>query len=312
MLSNVALMYYGEGLTQGEIAKRLRVSRATILKMLRECRERGIVNIRVDGAHLTGSTLSRALKHKFDLDDVYVAIGAEGDEKSKNERYELLAQTARVGAAAVLDIVEPNDLIGVAWGETIMSVAAAMSYSATDGAEVCQLIGSMLSERVPASENCTIQIANKLAARCYTLHSPGIVSTKKLADTIRAEPTIQAQLARLTKLDMTIASVGNMASDTHMQVAGMASSDEMKAARAAGAVGILCCRYIDSKGRVVDQPPQDRVIAAALENLRKARKKLMIVCGVERAEATLAAIEGKLVTHLCVDEILATKLMEAG
>lgn len=311
LLSNVALMYYGEGLTQGEIAKRLKVSRATILKMLRECRERGIVNIRVDGKHLTGSTLSRALKHKFGLEDVYVAIGGDGNGKSGDKRSELLAQTARVGAAAMLDIVELNDLIGVAWGETIMAVSEAMAHAATDGAEVCQLIGSMFSERVPASENCAIQIANKLTARCYTLHSPAIVSSRELAETIRAEPTIKAQLARLTRLDMTIASVGNVASDTHMQVAGMASSEELEAARSAGAVGILCCRYIDAKGGSVESPPQERVIAAGLDSLRKAKKKLMVVCGVEKADATLAAIKGKLVTHLCVDENLAMKLMEA-
>ncbi len=47
-LSNIALLYYGEGLTQGEIAKRMKVSRTTVVNMLRESRELGIVEIRVD------------------------------------------------------------------------------------------------------------------------------------------------------------------------------------------------------------------------------------------------------------------------
>ena len=32
-LSNVALLYYGEGLTQSDIAKRLQVSRMTVVNM---------------------------------------------------------------------------------------------------------------------------------------------------------------------------------------------------------------------------------------------------------------------------------------
>lgn len=310
LLSNVALLYYGEGLTQGEIAKRLQVSRATIVNMLREGRERGIVDIRVDGRHLAGSSLSRTLKDKFGLTDVYVASGIASDGSPEFDRNDALPQTARVAATAIIDMVESGDLIGIAWGETIMAVATAMSHAPTGNVEVCQLIGSMISERVPASENCTIQIANKLDARCYTLHSPGIVSTKALADTIRREPTIQAQLNRLKNLDMTIASIGNMEPDTHLQAAGMASAAELQAARAAGAVGILCCRYIDAAGNIVDRAPQDRVIAADIENLRATRKKLLVVCGSDRLEATLAAIRGGLVTHLCVDEGLAGNLLE--
>ena len=73
LLSNVALLYYGEGLTQSEIAKRLKVSRATVVNMLRESRDLGIVDIRVEGRHLSGSTLSRDVREAFGLEDVYVA-----------------------------------------------------------------------------------------------------------------------------------------------------------------------------------------------------------------------------------------------
>ncbi|MCY6381763.1 sugar-binding transcriptional regulator [Hoeflea prorocentri] len=310
LLSNVALLYYGEGLTQGEIAKRMQVSRATIVNMLRESRERGIVDIRVDGRHLSNSSLSRELKEKFALEDVYVSrsVSAAG----KRGRAADLPLLARVAASAVRDIVKPGDRIGVAWGETIMAVSNVMASSPVEGAEVCQLIGSMISERVPASEFCAIQIANRLDARCFTLHAPGIVSSDELAGMMRQEPTIKSQLDRLTSLDVTIASVGHVGNDTHFQVAGMATLEEIELARQAGAVGILCCRYLDRDGRQMDLAPSSRLIAAELEQIRHAPKKLLAVCGRDRAEPTLAAIRGGLVTHLCVDEALANELMTAG
>lgn len=305
-LSNVALLYYGEGLTQSEIAKRFKVSRATIVAMLKECRDRSIVDIRVRGEHLTGSTLSRDLREKFDLTDVYVAQCGENDT---NDRAHQLRQLARVAATAILDVCRPGDRVGVAWGETILAVSEQMPVSRVEHIEVSQLIGSMISERVPASENCAIQIASKLGAQCFTLHAPAIVSSKALADMLRQEPTINQQLQRLEDLDVTIASVGHVHDDTHLMVAGMASAEDLQEAKKAGAVGILCCRYIDTDGNAIKAQPDERLIAADLEHLKKVSRKILVVAGADRLEATQAAIKGDLVTHLCVDDELAKALL---
>ncbi|MEM6387783.1 MAG: sugar-binding domain-containing protein [Pseudomonadota bacterium] len=308
MLSNVALLYYGEGLTQGEIAKRMKVSRATIVNMLRESRELGIVDIRIDGRHLSGSSMARDLRDKFGLEDVYVSQ-AESDQNLN--RAVTLAQLGRVASSALLDIVSAGDRVGVAWGETIMAVADSMPKLPIENVEVCQLIGSMISERVPASENCTIQIASKLSAQCFTLHAPALISSAELAGRLRSEPTINSQLARLGSLDMSVFSIGNVSSETHLVAAGMASVSELTEARKAGAVGVVCCRYIDAEGREIELPPSDRVIAARIEDLRAARKSLLIVCGADRCDAALAAIKGGLTTHLCVDAALGSALINA-
>ncbi len=306
LLSNVALLYYGEGLTQGEIAKRMKVSRATIVNMLRDSRDLGIVDIRVDGRHLSGSSLARDLREAYGLEDVYIAH-AEADQTLS--RAETLAQLGRVACSALLDVASPGDRIGVAWGETVMAVADAMPLNPVADVEVCQLIGSMISERVPASENCTIQIATKLGAQCFTLHAPGLISNADLAERMRAEPTIKAQLERLGALDLAVYSIGNVQPDTHLVAAGMASGAELTAAREAGAVGIVCCRYLDAQGAEIDLPPRARLIAAQIADLRAARKRLLIVCGADRSAAALAAIRGGLVTHLCVDSALGTALL---
>ena len=57
-------------------------------------------------------------------------------------------------------------------------------------------------------------------------------------------------------------------------------------------------------------PPHDRLIAATLDDLRAARKRLLVVCGVDRGDATRAALEAGLVTHLCIDHALARFLLD--
>lgn len=307
LIANVAILYYGEGLTQGEIAKRMKVSRATIVNMLRESRDRGIVQIRVDGRTLSGSSLARDLKNKFGLEDVYIARSASAGAPA--DRKQELVHVARVAAMAFLDILEPGDRVGIAWGETILAVSNEMPHSPSDSVEVCQMIGSMNSTRVPASETCAIQIANKLGAKCFTLHAPAIVADAELAKVFRNEPTISAQLNRLSALDLTMASIGNVSENTHLVAAGMASMQELRRAREAGAAGVICCRYIDSKGMPLTMGPDDRLIAASIQTLQRARKRLLVVCGIDREDAVRAAIGGGLATHLCLDHTLAERLL---
>ncbi len=305
-LSNVALLYYGEGLTQSEIAKRLKVSRVTVVNLLRDAREEGIVEIHVSGRHLTEGTVSRKLREAFGLEDVYIS---DTLSDTPLDRPTTLRQLGRVAATAFLNIVEPGDKIGVAWGETVHALSSELPRARVEGAEVSQLIGSMISDRVPASETCAIQIANQIGAQCFTLHAPGIVSTAQLATALLVEPTIAAQMSRLRALDMAVYSIGNVSENTHFVAAEMASPTEMHSAKIAGAKGVICCRYIDANGEECALPPSERLVSASLDNLRAAQKKLLVVCGTDRADATRAAIKGGFVTHLCVDRHLANELL---
>ena len=81
-LANIALLYYQEGLNQSEIATRLGLSRTTILNYLKEGRDRGIVDIRVNGETLNSSTIARDLVQKYNLEGVYVAYVGK---KSKSD-----------------------------------------------------------------------------------------------------------------------------------------------------------------------------------------------------------------------------------
>ena len=304
-LSNVALLYYGEGLTQSDIAKRLQVSRVTVVNMLREAREQGIVEIHVGGQQLKESTLARSLRERYGLSDVYVAdtLG------EKSDRDQTLRQIGRVAAMAFLDIAEKGDRIGVAWGETIMAMSNALPRARVSDTEVSQLIGSMISARVPASENCAIRIANQIGAQCFTLHAPALVASADMAKVFRAEPTIAAQLARLDHLDLAAYSIGNVTDDTHLVAAGMATVEQMRAARSEGAQGVLACRYIDQNGQECDLPPADRLISVELSQLHRIPKKFLVVCGENRVDATRSALAGGLATHLCVDEKLGRALL---
>ncbi|MFD2816695.1 sigma factor-like helix-turn-helix DNA-binding protein [Paracoccus aerius] len=72
-----AWLYYEDGLTQGEIAGKMGLSRASVNAWLAEARSRGIVNIQIQPERFRSVSIARALKDQFGLQDCLV-IPSEG------------------------------------------------------------------------------------------------------------------------------------------------------------------------------------------------------------------------------------------
>jgi dihydroxyacetone kinase len=304
-LANIAILYYQDGLNQGQIADRLGLSRATIVNYLKECRDRGIVDIRVNGESLRSSSTGQELRKMFSLDDVYIA-----NSGSKSDPASTLRQTARVAALAFYNIIEQGDVIGVAWGETIKSVGENLPDRKIARTSVCQIIGSMESDRLLSAEDCAIQIANRIGAQCYTLHSPAILSSRPLAQELRQEETIKSQLKRLKNLSAIITSVGDLSDSTHILSSGIISEIDLEKIKSSGGAGWLCSGFIKADGTMLPHHLEERMIAIQLDDILKTPKRILVASGLKKLSAVTAALKGKFVTHAILDLELAEAIVK--
>lgn len=74
-----ARLYYQLDYSQQEIAKKLNVSRPTVSRLLKQAKETGIVEIKINNPVEVGVQLSDLLKKKFHLKEVIVASVSEYD-----------------------------------------------------------------------------------------------------------------------------------------------------------------------------------------------------------------------------------------
>lgn len=311
ILANTAVLYYKEGLTQNEIAMRLGVSRPTVINYLRLAREQKIVDIRINGASFAVSNTSRKLRARFNLADVYIAsFTAGGDPAEIVYKAQINRHVAQVGAMALHDILQPGEMVGIAWGETIYHLANEAPYGIIDNLTVCQMIGSMTTPLVSTAEGCAISLASRLGAECHTLHAPAILTSSKLAASLRKEPVIMEQLERLKTIDRSIFSVGNCDSDTPIVQSAITTDEEFDWYRAQGAVGVLCGRFIDCSGAHIRGPMDDRMIGIDLSDLKERANGLLVAGGPAKFEAISATLKGGYVSHLVTDEQTARALLE--
>src|SRR3569623_3316776 len=75
-----AWLYHVERLTQAELARALRVSRARVVRLLAGAREQGVVQVGVDERAAQRVALSRALVRRFDLRHAIVVDGGARDD----------------------------------------------------------------------------------------------------------------------------------------------------------------------------------------------------------------------------------------
>ncbi len=305
-LAHVAMLYYRDGLTQGQVAARVGLSRATVVNYLRLARETGVVDIRIDGDSFATSTLSREVAARWGLDAVYVAHPDAGGDDSAGAT---AARLAEMAALAVHDLLSPGDRLGLAWGATVQAIAEAFPKRAIPGLSVHQIVGSMYDHHLFAAETSTVEIARKCGAACRTLHAPAILSSADLAAALRREPIIRQQLGRFAALSHALFSVGDTRPGTTLVTSGIAEADELARYAAAGACAVLCGHFIDAGGRPMDTPLSDRMIGITPAQLARVPVRILVAAGPDKQDAMRALLRGGYVSHLMTDAASAEALL---
>jgi DNA-binding transcriptional regulator LsrR (DeoR family) len=301
----VAWMYYQEGRNQQEIAAALGISRATVVNYLQEAREKSLIRITLAAPAFTTHRLALALNARFGLRGAYVIP----DEGAGAE--DAFQRVVRGAADWLPELIGPGDRLGVAWGRTVYELAERVEQQFVEDLEVLQLVGSMATPYGFTAEACSTRLAQRMGARCLNLHAPAIVSRAALAAELREEPILKAQLDQLETVNKLLFSVGTATADSHIVLSGLASPEDLQWYVAQGAVGVICGRFIDSAGQPLPGPMDDRMIGVPLSRLVGLQSGILVTPGLDKVEATQAAIRGGYVTHLVTGTTVAEALLAA-
>jgi DNA-binding transcriptional regulator LsrR (DeoR family) len=305
MVLETAWRYYHDGENQNDIAMDLGLSRGTVVNYLNEARSRGLVRISLNPEAFTEVELSRALCDKFGLKDALVVPRLD----SLSDR-EAMMRVARATADWLPGVLEPGDLLGVSWGETIYEVSLAAPAVTIGGLTVVQLVGSRTTPLGFAAETCSSNLAQRFDAECINLHVPLILSSAELAATLRREPGIAEQFDAVGHCNKTLFAAGTCTPDSHVVKAGVVSKEELDYFLSKGATAVICAQFIDAEGRPIVSDLSDRMLCVNLEDMRNRDMGILVSAGVDRSPSLRAAIKGGFATHLVTCAKTAKALLE--
>ncbi len=297
-------MYYEEGATQSEVAKKIGISRSLVSKLLTKAREEGIVEIIIHETRVHQfRNLERKIERLYDLRDV-VCIESVGLETSKKQLGEATSEYLQ-------RVIRDGQIIGLSSGTTLNEVAKAIhSVQLLPTATIVPLVGGMGNERVDIHSNSIVsKIGNALKAKYELLHVPVMVDTKEAKEVLIRQPSIRSTLDLAEQSQIAIVGIGGRPEDSTM-VKSYLGLDHQQITSDNEIVGDICYNFINKFGKQVDNAWNDRVIAIELEKLKAIPLVIGVASGLEKVSAIKAALEGGLIHVLITDGVTGSALVE--
>lgn len=303
-LSNIAKLYYIEGMTQKQIGDKLGISRIGISRALRKCIETGIVEIRIRD-FLPLEELERKLNEKYP-DTSFRLVPFHSDSQR------LIKALADAAADELPDIVKDNDTIGIGWGYTLSNINIEDQKKYPEKTFVSLLGGYGNVSIEMHSNHITDKLGHEFGANTMRLLTPSVVDDSRFKEIIINESSIKEVFDMYRKLDCLICSVGNPSDElATIHRSGYFTEDALKELREKD----ICCDivssvFIDGQGRIRDLDISDRIIGINRRDFMNVKNKIIVAGGEEKMFALYNALENKLIDRLITDENTARYLLE--
>ncbi|ASN04369.1 sugar-binding transcriptional regulator [Virgibacillus necropolis] len=304
LMVKVAKLYYFEGWTQAQIAKKNGVSRPVISKLLNAAKKEGIVEIYIKDETLQTVELEQKLEKKYNLKEVIV-VSTAGYAPEMAKR-----QLGKSAASYIANNLNQVKSLGISWGTTLLSVVEEYPYERRSDIHIVPIVGGMGSNYVHLHSNqLAFHLAQKMNASCSYLYAPAMVENDDLKERLVNTKDIAHVLEEGRNVEMAVVGLGNPFKSSTMEKIGYLEEEDLLSLRKAGAVGDISSRFFDAVGNQIDHPLNNQVIGLNLEEIKNIPEVIGIVEGSYKLESIEAALIGGYLNVLITDDRTAQALV---
>jgi DNA-binding transcriptional regulator LsrR (DeoR family) len=309
LTATVAKLYYEERCTQNEIADKLRLSQGTVCRVLQKAEQEGIVRITVIPPDDSFVDLEELLEHKFGLAEVIIARAASDSDESMQ---------SVLGAASALFLestLKPGEVIGIApRSATLQSMVEQMPLIwKADACQVVQILGETSASTADEHAHHLVpELAKLVQGQAHLLPAPSLVDSKAAADVLAQDPQIRETMALYERITIALVGIGSVEhSSWQAACENRFSIAELQKLEAKGAVGNICLRFYDARGKEVEDMLDSKVFGLELHRLKSIPSVVGIAGGKSKHQAILGAVRGRWVNVLITDQYSAEALVQA-
>jgi DNA-binding transcriptional regulator LsrR (DeoR family) len=305
LLVRVASLYYEYDYSQQEIAEKLRTSRSNVSRLLKEAKQKGLVEIRVHRRITTAMALEHEFKERFGLQQALIL------DDHDNEQPIRLALVGQLAAWYLEEIVHPRDVLAISWGTGVAAAVSAVTSDPDLKIDVVQMIGSVGTvDSVIDGPELARQLAGKLGGSYNYLHAPLFVDNQTTRDVFLEQPTISDTLRRASSAQVALVGIGTTEPGASSFLrAGHLTEEHLAQLRAQGVVGETAGKHFDISGNA-DFDINHRVIGIALEDLKHIPHVVAVACGLQKRRAILGVLRGGYLNALATDSVTAAAVLE--
>ncbi|MCA9859294.1 MAG: sugar-binding transcriptional regulator [Thermomicrobiales bacterium] len=305
LLAEIARLYYQGELSQDQIAQRAGVSRSRVSRMLKEARDRGIVEIRIHHPYQTAPQLEQVLKERLGLNACLVLAATQTNGESE--------LTQRVGALAaryLAEVVPNGSILGVGWGSMVDNVVRSGYVANKRDMTIVQIQGGVggATQDIDGARIVNT-LARSLGAQAAYLHAPMVVADAAVRTGLLRDQHIRQTLDLGRRADALLVGVGAVSRQSGLYRAGYLNDSDLLYIEAEGAVGDICGHYFRVDGSPCPLEIDGRTVALPAEAMLKAPLRVGASSGVAKALPNIGAARSGLINVLVTDQPAAEAML---
>jgi deoxyribonucleoside regulator len=304
----VAHMYYYQDMTTDAIAHEMQLSRSTVSRLLSFAKQEGFVNIRIINPEEHPQQLEKKIIDKFQIMKVHVVPVPEivGEE-------EWLERVAQYTAYYLNTIFDSNIILGIAWGTTLSAISRHLLPKTTHDAQIIQLNGAGNTQTmgIEYASEIIMRFAQNFQAAAHLFPVPTFFDYAETKKALWEERSIQRLLNLQRSADLLLYSIGavNAGIPSHVYSGGYLEKKDYSELAHEQIAGDIATVFFRENGSFRNIPINKRASGPNLE-LFQDKYGICIVSGLGKVKGLYAALKGKLMKELVVDEPTARQLVD--
>ena len=301
LLATVARRYFLDGRSKVEIAEEFGFSRFKVARLIDEARERGVVHIEIRQTDGINVDLSARLQEKFQLQHAVVV------DTSNDDPAELRQHLGRAAAQLLVEVITPQDVLGLAWARSVSAMASALPE--LPRVPVVQLTGALSFQLGDASSIDLVRdVARASGGPAYVFYAPFTVRDAETARALREQPEVAQAFAQLPLVTKAFAGVGFWGPG-ESTLYDAADERDRQALRRLGVCADISGVFLSADGKPDNTDLAERMIGINADQMRAIPEVIVIAFGMAKVPAMRAALRSGLVGGVVTHTPLAQALL---
>ncbi|MBD2104008.1 sugar-binding transcriptional regulator [Leptolyngbya sp. FACHB-261] len=305
----VARLYYYQGLTTEGIAQELGLSRPKVSRLLAHARQSGLVEIRIHDPQEGPQKLEHDIQQRYGISQVkVVAVPPNSDEE------EWLQRVATFTANHLNGLIHSEMVVGLAWGNTLDAISRQLNPKRCTNVDIVQLNGS--GNVYTISNFYTSEIYSRFAqnygARAHFFPVPAFFDYPETKQAMWQERSVLRLIELTERANLLVYSVGAAGArvPSYVYAEGYLEAKDFEELDREGVVGDIATVFFRKDGTYQDIPLNKRATGPNLSLFQQANHALCVVSGLGKARGLHAALIGRFMNELIVDEPTARALLQ--
>ncbi|EHK53022.1 sugar-binding transcriptional regulator [Allomesorhizobium alhagi] len=302
----VLVLHFVDGMKQSEIALAMNLSPSKVNRLIVQGRKLGMVKVAIESPFQPLVDLETRLIETGGLSASVVAPTVPGSPDTT------LQQVGRAAANMLLETLRDGDIIAITGGKAVSAVVENMMPERAFDVTVVPLTGGVQGKFYTDVNHLASRLAERLGGRTLLMHAPLFAESREQRDMLMEMASIRDVFGLARKAAIALVGIGSIVTpgSSYYDLNPLTKTSRELLIES-GVRGEFLAHLIREDGTVADHPLNSRLVALDPAELARCPRRIGVAAGPEKVLPIRAALNGRFLDALVIDEETAGDVLEA-